>query len=297
MRILLANDTRGSVGGEHWGSWLTTTNLEKLLARAGHQVVDRLRLKELIAEEEIWRRIEKTDLLVINGEGSVHSATQTAVELLEAMKTAKERGIPVWMVNHGCWNCDSLLRSYDNASFLAVRDIASAGYLAQHGIAARLAADCSFLSPAAKGRQHNQLLVCSGLSAPPQRLIEHWAEGLSCTRIVFSNDFYPRFPAGSAVKSVSVKECFQLFATSRYVLSSSYHGCVFASIHGVPFLPVQAENQPPKTMVAAVESMGKHAWQIHSQGPGYMLTHYEAIRSRMLRRSQILNRRALRNVP
>src|SRR5215472_5310383 len=134
MNVGLANDTGGSVRGEHWGSWRTTTNLENLLAGAGFQVTDRLRLGELQSAQEIWARIERVGMLVINGEGSVHSRTRTAVSLLDAMRAARERRIPVWIVNHACWNCDDLVRQYDYADFIAVRDVASRGYLAQHGV-------------------------------------------------------------------------------------------------------------------------------------------------------------------
>ena len=297
MKILLANDTRGSVQGEHWGSWLTTTNLETLLASAGLTVIDRLGLGRLQPVESVWARIEKAGTLLINGEGSVHSGTRTATSLLQALKTARERGIRAWIVNHTCWNCDQLVHMYDYADFIAVRDIASHGYLAQHGVAARLAADCSFLSEAAKETRRDQLLVCSGLTPPDQKVITTWASELRCERVVLCNDFYPRFPMQDAVKSGSAEECFHQFASSRFVVSSSYHGCVFATLHGTPFLPVQVKGQPPKTMVAAVEAMGPHVRGVCGEGPHYVTAHYEEIQGVMRDRLKWLRRRATLNLP
>lgn len=297
MNVLLANDTRGSVKGEHWGSWLTTTNLERLLADAGLTVVDRLGLGRLQPVEEIWSRIEKAGMLVINGEGSVHSGTRTATALLTALKIAKGRGIRTWIVNHACWNCDSLVRMYDYADWIAVRDVASKGYLAQHGIEARLAADCSFLSRPAEERRRNDLLVCSGLTPPEESLIKSWADGLRCDRVILSNDFYPRFSDRSALKSTSAEECFRIFAAARFVVSSSYHGCVFAAINGTPFVPVQVKGQPPKTMVAAVEAMGHHARGVCFEGSEYVGAHYDEIRRTMRDRLKAVRKRALFNVP
>ena len=297
MNVVLANDTRGSVRGEHWGSWRTTTNLENLLVGAGFQVTDRLRLGELQSAEEIWARIERVGMLVINGEGSVHSRTRTAVSLLDAMRAARERRIPVWIVNHACWNCDDLVRQYDYADFIAVRDVASRGYLAQHGVHAQLAADCSFLSPPAQARRKNRLLVCSGLRPPDEATISQWASELRCAEKVLCNDFYPRFAASGAVKSESADECFRLFATAVFVLSSSYHGCIFAAIHGVPFLPVRVPGQPPKTMTFAVEAMQRHATGICFEGPPYVRANYAAIQRTIAARVKALRRRAKFNLP
>ena len=295
-KVVLANDTRGSVTGEHWGSWLTTSNLEELLVDAGMNVLERLPLGKLQPVAEVWERIERADLLVINGEGSVHSGTDMAIALLKALRNAHDRGIPVWIVNHACWNCDKWMPLYDYADFVAVRDIASAGYLAQFGIAAELAADCSFLSAPAQAAPQNRLLVCSGLLAPKKELVARWATELGCISVVWCNDFYPRFHAGEAVKSGSARESFRLFAASRFVISSSYHGCIFAAIHGVPFLPIQVKGQPPKTKIVAVETMQGHAQGICFDGPAYVVENYAAIQATLRERVKLLRKRAQRNV-
>lgn len=297
MKALLANDTRGSVPGEHWGSWRTTTNLEDLLNQAGVTVVDHLGLGQLQPNGPVWDRIQKAGMLVINGEGSVHSGTRTAVALLNSVLTANQRGIPVWIVNHACWGCDELVANYAHADFIAVRDISSKEYLSQSGISARLAADCSFLSLPAEAKQRNRLLVCSGLRPPERSQIERWSRDLKCSEVVLCNDFYPRFSAADAIKSKSAEKCFELFASSRFVISSSFHGCIFASVHGKPFLPVPVKGQPPKGMVAAEEAMGAHAWKIFSQGPEYVASNYEEIVSTIQDRTKWLRQRAGFNVP
>jgi hypothetical protein len=297
MEIVLANDTRGSVPGEHWGSWRTSANLEHLLGGGGLKVIDRLRLGELQSGEAVWARIEKAGMLVINGEGSIHSHTRTAVSLLQSLKTARERRIPVWLVNHACWNCDDLMRQYDYADFIAVRDVASRGYLAQHGVHAQLAADCCFLSPPAQVRRQKRLLVCSGLRPPDEPTISLWAGELGYQDTILCNDFYPRFASTGAVKSASADECFRLFATAGFVISSSYHGCIFAAIHGVPFLPVRVPGQPPKTMALAVETMQGHAAGICFEGPAYVRAHYAAIQNTIAARARALRRRARFNLP
>lgn len=297
MKAVLANDTRGYVRGEHWGSWLTTTNLEMLLAETGVTVVDRLRLGQLQPTNAVWARIEKAGMLVINGEGSVHSQTPTATALLNSLETANQRGIPVWIINHACWNCADLIERYAYADFIAVRDIYSKGYLAQHGISARLAADCVFLSPPAEAKVRNRLLVCSGLRRPEPHLINTWARYLGCNEVTLCNDFYPRFPESEATKSSSANECFELFASSRFVISSSFHGCVFAAVHAKPFLPLQVPGQPPKCIVAAEEAMGVYAWGTRIEGPQYVLTHYEEIVSTIRNRTKWLRHRAGFNVP
>jgi len=296
-KVILANDTRRNGESQHWGCWLTMTNLEGLLNDGGFDVIDRLRLGHLSDADSVWERIEKAEMLVINGEGSVHSERSIAANILGSFSSAKQRGIPAWIVNHGCWSCDNLLRHYDAADFIAVRDIASMGYLVQHGIAPRLAADCCFLSPPAVADQCNRLLVCSGLRPPPDDLIAKWAEGLNCSEIVLCNDFYPTFKSNQAIKSLSAKDSFKLFASSKFVISSSYHGCVFASIHHIPFLPTRVSGQPPKTLIAAVEAMGKHASRICDRGPGYVLKNYAEIVSTMRTRVAWLRRRAKFNLP
>ncbi|MGA7157362.1 MAG: polysaccharide pyruvyl transferase family protein [Acidobacteriaceae bacterium] len=268
-----------------------------LLVRSGLTIIDRLPLGRLRPDDGIRERLKRADVLVINGEGSVHSCTSTAVYLLGSLKFAKELGLHVWIVNHSCWNCDQYIRMYDYADFIAVRDIASYGYLAQHGVSARLSADCSFLSEPKTDTQRNELLVCSGLQPPDKQLVEHWAKSLECTRIVLSNDFYPGFSVGDAVKSPSAEQSFHQFSSARFVISSSYHGCIFATIHNTPFLPVQAKGQPPKTIVAAVEAMRHHARGVRFDGPAYVKAHYKDIQLTMLKRTKTLRQRASFNTP
>jgi len=57
-----------------------------------------------------------------------------------------------------------------------------------------------------------------------------------------------------AVEPNSVTACFDMFSESSLVVSSSYHGCVFAAIHGVPFVPLKSVTG--KTEQFAVECYG-----------------------------------------
>ena len=134
--------------------------------------------------------------------------------------------------------------------------------------------------------------MCSGLAKPKDAVIRRWAKDLGCRDVVLCDDFYPRFPRSQAVKSRSAEECFRLFASARFVITSSYHGCLFAAIHGVPYLPVQVPNQPPKMLIAAVETMGRHAMRICSEGPAYVQRNYDRSARTWTIASDKLRRRA-----
>ena len=92
MTAVLANDTRGTVRGEHWGSWLTSTNLKAQLTGAGSRNHRSHPHGSVEADQPIWTRIAKAGVLVINGEGSVHSGRSTAVHILDSLRPAKKEG-------------------------------------------------------------------------------------------------------------------------------------------------------------------------------------------------------------
>jgi len=292
LPALLANDTRREAGGKHLGCRANVDGLVRLLAERGVDVVDALPVGALDSAKR-WDRLERAELVVVNGEGSIHSGNRRAQGLLRAVSHCRKSGVPVWLVDHLAWRIDNLTHRYADADYVAGRDVQTVGYLAGHGVCAELAADCAFLTAVPDVPRENALLVCAGLAAPPADKVAALAEAAQIDRIVYLNDFYPAFDNG--IRNDSVEDCLRRFAGARFVISSSYHGCIFATLCGVPFVPIDIAGHPPKQRIAAVESLGFHA--VRCRDPRYLVEREEEIRSGIRSRLDWFRRRARLNVP
>jgi len=287
-RACLYNDTLGA-HGNHLGCRANMTGLTRLLRDHGVQIAKRVRVGRC-DDGSAADDVMNYDLAIINGEGSVHSGNRRALGLLNAASAAWVRGVPVWLVSATTWGTTD--KRFSTIGHIAVRETASYGGLSSQGVSPELAADGTFYLRPAAGTQRERVLACSGLEPPATSLCKQWADALGC-EFVYCNDFFRKF-GGDAVRSKNVRESFARFAASRFVISSSFHGCAFAALHCIPFLPVPVPGQPPKCMSLAAESMGSHASLLT---PEYLQERYAEIVATMHSRLAWFQSRVLLNIP
>lgn len=203
-RVVLLNDTSDWY---HWGCTGTSTALRQVMTALGHPVTsipirdtynlcegpktladfDRAESFERFrrANPLVIARVEDADIVVVNGEGTLHGTSEPVRNLLYLAYAAKRHmGRNVHIVNHSCYPEDDSSISdvmaqalykkvYSAMDYVAIREHLSLGLVSRLGIPAALAFDClpiyiaeNYTPPGGTGRRS---LVVSG-SATIDRL-------------------------------------------------------------------------------------------------------------------------------
>jgi len=293
-RAVLLNDTAYATARvRHDGCHATMAGLEQLLTERGIEVVGRVRSDALLGDLNPGiEAVRAGELVVVNGEGSLHHDSERASAIARIVVEARREGWSgeAWIVNHENYHCKPLARYLAEFQYLAARDALSAAEYAEHGRWAALSADCSLLHDPAVEDRRDIMLVCSGTRVPDPAVVARYATALALEP-VFLNSFFPNFPEG--LHTADWRETFGWFARARFAVSSSFHGCQFAGLHGVPFAPQPAAT--PKTRVAGVEWMGELAPLADDHRTA--AANLDALTAEVRRRLPAMRARARLNVP
>lgn len=156
---ILLNDT-GRLGGSfHLGTMYACESLRQSLSRRGLQEIgwanDRKQWDSLFAAVE-----RNPDLIVLNGEGTLHHGAKRAIELLSLCSEAKAQGIRVAVLN-SVWeaNPDTMSEALSKVDLVHVRDNLS-GEALPPNISAEITPDMSI--------QLFRQIISEGKFLPPQ---------------------------------------------------------------------------------------------------------------------------------
>ncbi|HEX6859856.1 MAG TPA: polysaccharide pyruvyl transferase family protein [Caulobacteraceae bacterium] len=153
MRAVLLNDTRSS---RHHGCDAVVRGIFSLCAERG------ISITATAAANLDWRdqapvleAIEAADLVIVNGEGTIHHDAERGRILLTAAGHARERGKASALIN-ATWEANGAPMAALAAGFdlVSVRDNRSAAELRAHGVACRVTPDLALLTqvdPADRG--------------------------------------------------------------------------------------------------------------------------------------------------
>ena len=307
---ILLNDTSAWY---HWGCTATSEALQSGIVAKGykfirgrHQAIAQTRIRPPALEDfdsldyfMHWRHqnpsliweIEQADIVMINGEGTIHRAADNALKLLYLAYTAKmHMRKRVHIVNHACFPeggaelrdpaIQALYKkAYSAVDYVAVRDPASRDLLKQMGVAAELAFDSlpltvrdSYGTPPA---QREKRVIIAGSSA----FSTQGAEALQQLLLWLKNQKMDaevllgarREPAADdrvftetlnsiatgqykIFEAKSMKEWLDRIATASLLVSGRFHYTIAAACLGTPF--VALEGNTPK-MTALSEALGQ----------------------------------------
>ena len=147
----MLNDTRNA---PHHGCHRTMFLIEKHLQQRGIEIIARC------FNEEDWQqnpsfkeKIRHADILIINGEGTVHHGSRRGETLLKAGSWAKENSTPAVLINSTYQlNPEGYKEHLNNLSLISVRETLSKWELQKVGVDAEVVPDITFSTP----------LKCSG---------------------------------------------------------------------------------------------------------------------------------------
>lgn len=142
IRAAIVNDTRAD---RHFGCYKVMATIERLCAANGIHVAERVPVHhDWQADTPLAERLAKVQLIIVNGEGTIHHDRPAAQRLVALGGFAKAHGIAAALVN-ASWHANSAALAEAARAFdrIAVRESASRDALAAHGVAAEVMPDLS----------------------------------------------------------------------------------------------------------------------------------------------------------
>lgn len=268
QNVLLLNDT--DEGGTHFGCIRVMRTIREELARRGLSDLPSIMVgTEWQRDPELTALIDAADLVVINGEGTLHHGKRRGRWLLEAGARVKARGGRVALLN-ALWQDNppewaSLARDFDvlacrdsrSASDLSLatgRDVTCLGDLsmfhpwpATEVIRSGVMVGCSVhgavtqtLARFAKEGGHDFVPVTTAMKVVPARL-SGWQRWLRTQRNDWQNQrFRQRYPAARFVRDDT--EFLTELSRHRLVVTGRFHAVCLAVLSATPFLAVSSNS-------------------------------------------------------
>lgn len=113
----------------------------------------------VIQDPEIIRKIDQSDVVILNGEGTLHHDHRNVLSLMALLKLAQLRNKPTAVVNATlqALHPQFLEQVIKKSTKVVVRDRASFSYLQKEGVPCDLGADCAFYSDFRAGLEGSDL--------------------------------------------------------------------------------------------------------------------------------------------
>jgi len=251
MKALLLNDTRCE---DHIGCELVVGNIYRLCQSVEISIIATV----LISDKNPLSVVEKycgdIDLLLLNGEGTMHDDAAKALKYMDALKCAKRRGVKCVLMNT-VWQNNRKLNEYlGYCDLIFCRESLSAAEIKSLGFEARVVPDMTFATKEqslATAEKKNKLLIIDSVNRGVTKKLRNLAFKLRVPYLPMnsrslhkerSNPF--RFLlhlllTGGLIKD-PIKETLPLIASSEAVISGRFHGVCLSMLYGVPVISLSS---------------------------------------------------------
>lgn len=278
-RALVLGDTSASA---HHGCEMVMTNLIHGLSRIGVDVIAQHSGKGWAQDSRIVSAMESVDLLVINGEGTMHHDRPQGYEFVDAAEHIHRRGKPSYLVN--CtWQANSETLAKRAAVFrrIHVRESNSAEELGRSGIQSSITPDLTFATDWGnpEGARRGWVVTDSTITSITRQLFR-LSQSLGATTylpVIASDDSlmshdrrYKRrlqrgwgkllwSTAGMVTSYISLshavpnaREFLQRISQCQGMLTGRFHAVCFAILTGTPFLAVRSNSTKIESLLRDV---------------------------------------------
>lgn len=269
-RVIVMNDTSGR---SHHGCARVMRLLYEGLARHGLQVIFRSPARQDWAKTPgFLAALDGADLVVINGEGTLHHGREAGRTLLNVIPVAKAKGVPVALIN-ALWqdNPAEWIDLLAGAALIATRDQRSADEIGKSLDAVRVLPDLS-LSAGAAAQPGPRDHVYFGDSV---RWSTRRALALAATRLradallptkTRSSAFWTRKPTGPWLSAlyhgvapfglpplklaVTEADYLALLGRAQMHVTGRFHGICLSLVTGTPFLTTGSNSWKIEALLA-----------------------------------------------
>lgn len=258
---LLLNDTTREIG--HIGCFLTIQNINKACRESGINIVDYDPVINGSFDESAFRdRLTKCDLVLVNGEGSLHH--NAASTLFNKCEIAKKTGKKIFLIN-SVWQANTKTRSFlDLFSLIFVRESLSLQELRRDGYnQCSVVPDMVFYAPPTQPPLNTKdidgliidsvipdvTLTLAKLALTknlPMQFMGRWhkRQFLRQHPFTFMLLQLAKGPPPSLLNNPDV------VANSQFLITGRYHGACLAMIYGVPFIAIASNTHKIEGLLA-----------------------------------------------
>jgi polysaccharide pyruvyl transferase WcaK-like protein len=248
MRALILNDTRN---GNHLGCIIVMEQLEALCREAGLHVNAMLRFVRHF-EKQVAHELGQCDVVIINGEGTMHHDAAGAMALMRAGAMAASRKVPIALINT-VWQDNQLANPLlAQCRWVSARESFSQTAIAHAGTIAELVPDLTLTADPAQLFQSDLstatggIVVLDDVRLPLSLALAHYARARGL----------PYFPMGARpslrtqhgwLKMIRLglasgwarqfHRCqIGAIASATVVVTGRFHGICLAILAGRPFV-------------------------------------------------------------
>ena len=294
VQVALVNDTRID---RHHGCSRVVEAIDRLLKANGMEVAVAAHAHaDWSLDDKFLEESSKCQLIIVNGEGSIHHDRPEGLSLLGVARHAQSLGVPSALINCG-WDGNSadvgaLVREF---SLVCARDSHSAAQIRLTGAACRVVPDLSMYSSfaARSGARSGVAFTDSvlrrvaidlerlrrstgGIPLPIQFSQSGWRGAFRFHReyigrrdLASPAELWTMLSARWAqyrCQKPTSDEFLQALASMEFLVTGRYHACTMAMVAGTPFVAVASNSRKIESLVADV---GLEPWRVGGSVDGF----------------------------
>ncbi len=245
MRALVLNDTRRGSFSRHIGCAAVMEHLLHLCATHGIDVGRTFKEPERLDSQEFVEALHDAQIVIVNGEGTMHHDTRVALILARAIVFAKGHGKATALVN-AVWQANRVVNGcLQSLDYVCARDSHSAAQMREAGLPEPdVAPDLSFYRMPGEGEplpgtRGSAVLVIDSVDAEFSERLYAFA---SARRLEFRvmQDWRQRPGGGALPFAGSAHVSLEELRSAGVVITGRFHAVCLAMKYGVPFLTARS---------------------------------------------------------
>lgn len=263
-RIAVFNDTSSH---RHFGCDAVMDAIDRTVSSRGGSVIHRQAVGAPWRDDDAAvRAIAEADVVIVNGEGSIHHSSAIAADLAALGPFCRSLRKPCYLINALVQaNNGGIMENLAAFTGAWTRDRRSADELRKHGIRAEFCGDLSFLHdvPLHNGTRRHGITIDSADHRVDMRTtamalgtglisIRHRKSGLKTYRRNWRRRFEPGKPTGVVGGITTFRRFAEHLASYRFIVTGRFHGLCFALNCGVPVAAISLSNWKSEALLEDV---------------------------------------------
>lgn len=259
MRAFLINDTRCN---GHVGCDLVIAAIMQQCRRVGIELVGTVLNSSVSDASEVAARLNDFDLLLVNGEGTLHHDQPKALRIGEAVRVARQAGRHCVLINTVWQDNDQACRMLDCFDQIYCRESISASQLNRDGAAARIVPDLVFSHSLASDGEKRGVAILDSFDRRTTLQLAWRSAARGYTFLPMHIEHYrkleKRAPLGWTFRLrggrciAPGQQWLSALTSSELVLSPRFHGTCLALLAGRPTAILASNTQKVEGLVADI---------------------------------------------
>lgn len=251
INAIILNDTTRNKG--HFGCQAVMYAIFELCRLNGISIIKSFKKTKIIKKKEYIKCVALADIVIVNGEGTMHDDQAEACEIMEAALYAKKKGKKIFLIN-SIWQNNNLIKKYLWIfEKIFVRDSISSKQIQQDGYCCSITPDLSlYFSENHKTISSNnfrrKIVVTDSVHWRVSKILAKFSTLNGCDFLLMRSKtifevrlikllFILRFK----INRLKIAKDLDV-AKSSMVISGRYHAICMAIKHGIPFLCISSNS-------------------------------------------------------